>query len=301
MRLNLPIDLSRSSSVLITGVGGGFDVFAGLPLFYELRKSHSLHLANYSFAPLAAGETVINGVLNRLYEVGEVGYHPEGWLATVLSQEERYENGVWQIAKLGSKPVHDAYKHILETCAIDTVLLVDGGVDSLMHGDEDGAGTLLEDSVVLAALEDFNGVRKILVTVGFGTEIEEKVCHSHVLENIAELTRDGHCFGSCALTPRMDCFQFYKWVYDWCAFQDGFKHSHITSRIIPAVEGVFGGEHFLNPLMGLYWFFEAHAVMARNKLIPLLRNTHLFSDAMLLYRQWLAQGGVKRASKNLPY
>ncbi len=38
MRLNLPIleQLAPCKNVLIAGMGGGFDVFCGLPLYFEL-------------------------------------------------------------------------------------------------------------------------------------------------------------------------------------------------------------------------------------------------------------------------
>ena len=52
MQLNLPILhlLEKSQSILIAGAGGGFDVFAGLPLYFALRDlGKNVHLANYSF------------------------------------------------------------------------------------------------------------------------------------------------------------------------------------------------------------------------------------------------------------
>ena len=53
--LNLPIleILSTRKSILIAGMGGGFDIFCGLPLYYELRQlGKTVHLANYSFSLL---------------------------------------------------------------------------------------------------------------------------------------------------------------------------------------------------------------------------------------------------------
>jgi hypothetical protein len=70
MRLNLPIELDEKSNVLIAGAGGGFDVFAGLPLSYELRsRGHVVRLFNYSFTDLerAKCETTIKEAGNCLY------------------------------------------------------------------------------------------------------------------------------------------------------------------------------------------------------------------------------------------
>src|SRR5260221_12629181 len=56
MRLNLPIldQLSGAERILIAGMGGGFDIFCGLPLYFELQQlGKTVHLANFSFSFLA--------------------------------------------------------------------------------------------------------------------------------------------------------------------------------------------------------------------------------------------------------
>jgi hypothetical protein len=53
MDLNLPILhlLQDKKNILIAGAGGGFDIFAGLPLYFTLRNmGKTVHLANYSFS-----------------------------------------------------------------------------------------------------------------------------------------------------------------------------------------------------------------------------------------------------------
>ena len=54
MRLNLPVldRLSASRILLIAGMGGGFDVFCGLPIYFELRsRGLNVHLGSLSFSP----------------------------------------------------------------------------------------------------------------------------------------------------------------------------------------------------------------------------------------------------------
>ena len=53
MDFNIPIldQLSACKSLLIAGIGGGFDIFCGLPIYYELKKrGKNVHLANFSFS-----------------------------------------------------------------------------------------------------------------------------------------------------------------------------------------------------------------------------------------------------------
>jgi hypothetical protein len=52
MELNLPIldQLLSCKNLLIAGMSGAFDVFCGLPIYFELKKHGSnAHLANFSF------------------------------------------------------------------------------------------------------------------------------------------------------------------------------------------------------------------------------------------------------------
>ena len=62
MRLNLPDieNLSRCQNVLIAGMGGGFDVFCGLPLYFELReRGVNVHLANLTFSQMQWAKNVV--------------------------------------------------------------------------------------------------------------------------------------------------------------------------------------------------------------------------------------------------
>ena len=59
MDLNLPIlhQLKGCKNLLIAGMGGGFDVFCGLPIYFELKK-HGVHahLANFSFSDIESAD-----------------------------------------------------------------------------------------------------------------------------------------------------------------------------------------------------------------------------------------------------
>ncbi|MDQ7037291.1 MAG: DUF1152 domain-containing protein [Anaerolineae bacterium] len=103
-----------------------------------------------------------------------------------------------------------AYKHLVKKFNIDTLILVDGGVDSLMRGNEQAPGSLLEDTISLIAIEDLDVPTKILATIGFGTEVEEGVCHHHALENMAALTKARAFYGSCSLLPQMIGFDKFE-------------------------------------------------------------------------------------------
>lgn len=322
MQLNHPLDsyLTDCKRVLIAGAGGGFDVFAGLPLYFALREQgYEVHLANYSFVNFGAAklisrpqiliDTMLIGARGGV--IREYDYYPEGFLAQWFEQERGEDVTVWMFNRVGVLALLTAYRTLVEHLGgVDAIILVDGGVDALMRGDETGPGTLLEDSISLAAVEVLEGVRvKILANLGFGTEVEEAVCHHHALENIAALAMEGAFWGGCALTPQMEAFQLYEAACRYVWEQPTHYRSHISTRVIPAVQGHFDGYRmyddpempaFLSPLMSLYWFTDAQAVARRNLLIEELRDTYTFDDAsraMMAYRMQVDL----RPRKNIPY
>lgn len=181
----------KGNNFLIAGAGGGFDVYAGLPIYLSLKSAGcNIILANYSST--SKGFKVRNSIAED---------YPE----YCLSLPPCYTFG-----RSGVLDVYEGYKEIVKTHQIDSIILIDGGVDSLMCGDEEFAGTILEDFISLASVDMLDVPNKYLVCLGFGCETEENLNHYRVLENIANLSKTGDFLGCCALTQKMLSFSFYK-------------------------------------------------------------------------------------------
>lgn len=219
MRLNLPIldHLHNSERILIAGAGGGFDIFAGLPIYFTLREQgKTVFLANLSFTERLMAELVSDTVkLDDEWVTGARGgvkrnlpYLPEPYLADWFQKTLNESITVWMLPNEGAEPLRLGYHALVDHLKPDALILVDGGVDSIMRGNEMGAGTLLEDSLSLVAIESLDIPIKMLACIGFGTEVEEKVCHYNALENMAALVKAGAFYGSCALTPQMRLSSF---------------------------------------------------------------------------------------------
>jgi hypothetical protein len=203
------------------------------------------------------------------------------------------------------------YEHLVKKLNVDAIIAVDGGVDSLSRGDETGAGTMLEDSLSLAALDALKVPVRILACIGFGTEVEEAVCHHNALENMAALIKAGGFLGGCALTPTMDTFQQYEAACRYVWEKPSHHKSHISTRIIPAVRGEFGNFHlypednhtrvFISPLMSLYWFFDLPLVAHHNLIIPLIRETQTQEDALRIVLSYWRHKPMRRPRKEIPY
>src|SRR5258707_130594 len=112
--LHLPSALENSQRVLVAGAGGGFDVYAGLPIYERLRAlGKQVLLANLSFVHL--GSTNAQPLTLALHAIestttGEEFYFPERTLAQFLSRRGESVT-VYAFEKMGVAPTRAGYKH----------------------------------------------------------------------------------------------------------------------------------------------------------------------------------------------
>ncbi len=300
MHLNLPIfdQVTGCKNLLIAGMGGGFDVFCGVPIYLELqRRGQTTHLANFSFSELSMvrggihlSPTLIGVQANQ---TDLLPYFPELYLARWFQEKRTEEVTVWSFAKTGAGPLLDNYRLLVERLNIDGILLVDGGVDSLVRGDEAGTGTLIEDACSLYAVNELTGIPvRLMACLGMGAE--QDMTYAQILQNIASLAAAGGFLGSCALTPQMEVYQLYEEAVLYAQSQLVQETSVINSSIISAVQGHYGDYHltektqggrlWISPLMTLYWFFDLPIVAQHNLYLPHLKGTDSFMAALYAYR-----------------
>ena len=263
-----------SGRVLLAGAGGGYDILGAVPLAHDLEaQGCEVHLASLSFTYLNGLDRARHLVeLGCLYEVGgdaavEAAYCPEAWLARFLGRP------IWCFDKVGVQPLSRAYRYLVEHLGLDAIVLVDGGIDAILRGDETSLGTPAEDLVSLAAVSGL-GIPAYVACLGLGAEIRDGIPHEQVFARIAELTRAGGYLGAQALvagTPRGERYR------DAMAFvvahQQTRKQSHVHKVVLAAMAGEYGevAPHvWLSALLPVHWWFDL-ATVAR---------THLFLDEL---------------------
>jgi hypothetical protein len=286
LRLPFFAELEAARSVLVAGAGGGFDIFSGLPLYFGLRAAGvEAHLANLSFSRLTT--TDAPRLAPVLFEVtaetkGSRGYFPERHLARWL-REQGAEVPIYCFEQTGVRPLAEGYRALVERLGVDAVLLVDGGTDSLMRGDEAGLGTPQEDIASILAVEELDVPIKVLACLGFGIDTFHGICHAHFLEAVAELSREGAFLGAWSLTREMPEVERFQEAA--AAVLEAMRHqpSVVTTSIVSALEGRFGNYHttertrgstlFINPLMTFYWCFRLEPVAQRIMYRDAVRET----------------------------
>ncbi len=315
MDLNLPISsqLSGCKNLLIAGMGGGFDVFCGLPIYFELQKrGQNAHLANFSFTQiedLKHGERLTKTLVGVHAGLKDFAiYFPELYLAQWFAEKRNQAVTIWSFEKTGARPLLENYRILVKYLSIDGIVLIDGGVDSLIRGDEEQTGTMIEDATSLFAVNELPQVpTRIIACLGFGAE--QDLAYTQVLENIALLTQVGGFLGACSLTPQMDAYRAYEEAVLYVQGKPYQDPSVISSSIISAARGHFGNHHLtektkdsrlrISPLMLLYWFFDLPTVARHNLFLPTLHDTDTFMDAVRAARS-VVMSVPRRKTPRLP-
>ncbi|MFO0555804.1 MAG: DUF1152 domain-containing protein [Polyangiaceae bacterium] len=278
--------LSGAERVLVAGAGGGFDVFAALPIYLQLRAlGKTAFLANLSFSDLAASDAErLSPSLFRIDHLVGVDrtYFPErhlaGWLAS-----NGMPGDVYAFDPTGVQPLRSDYALLVERLGVDTIVLVDGGTDMLMRGDEVGLGTPVEDMMSLGAVSGLP-VKSFVACIGFGVDAYHGVCHAHFLENVAALEAEGAFLGAHTIHLASSVVAQFVAAVEYAHSRMPYRQSIVNSSIQSALEGRFGDVHrslrtarstlFINPLMTLYWYFDLGAVARRSLYLSTLEATN---------------------------
>jgi hypothetical protein len=284
--------IARAQNVLLVGAGGGYDIFSGLPLYRWLRATgKTVHLTNLSSGALAFTdeESPIPGLFRITSTTAATQQFPEMHLAGWLSRELKEEVPVFCIEPSGARPVSAAIRWLADNLRPDAIVLVDGGTDSLMRGDEAGLGTPEGDMVSLLAVNSLPGaINKFIVCLGFGIDSHHGVCHAHVLENISALMTDDGFLGAWNLDSGSEEFAFFRAACDYVFARLPRQPSIVNTSIIAAATGEFGNHHstrrtegstlFINPLMALYWAFRLELVAGQNLMLKRIEQTETATD-----------------------
>jgi hypothetical protein len=309
----LPSALESSQRILLSGAGGGFDLYTGLPIYARLRAlGRQVFLGNLSFTQLAG--TNAKALTSALYAVeantsGEDFYFPERALADFLSR--RGENvTIYAFEKCGVAAVREGYQHLLDTLQLDAVVLLDGGTDILMRGDEASLGTPAEDMMSLAAVAALDIPTRIVTCLGFGIDAYHGICHANWLENVAALTEAGGFLGAAALLPSMPEVKLYMDAVRAAESQHQRRESIVNGSIVSAIEGHFGDYHrtsrtqssrlFISPLMTLLWAFDLAAVARRNLYLNRLEHTRGTWDILMAIEEFRATVSSRKI-ESIPY
>ena len=286
---------SRIQNVLLCGCGGGFDFVHGVLLYPELKRlGKTVIIGSYSFGrpenigPPAETAFASEGVIAKRVSGGSTPdpvYCPEvhicSFLDSVYPEDSPHSVYAYYARDFTVPLLRRLYRQLVQHHRIDCIVLVDGGSDSLVVGDESGLGDPVEDAVSVTAVSSIEEVAdKLLICVGTGADRYNHVSDGTTLRAIAELARAGGYLGCFGLDPTNRGYQFYRECIRHIYGRQEFQ-SVVAGMIIAATEGYYGGGEvppmltpklsvgdafYVWPLMSCLWAFEIE-VVARRSLI----------------------------------
>ena len=164
---------------ILSGCGGGYDVFCTLPLYFKFKKQNKkVILLSFSFTPLDYLENFVNSKqINKvnnfcyLIDVNNIKdnikdcYFPEYFLSKELNDQ------VYIIHSDASiNQVKDCYYKIIKNKKVENLYLIDGGCDVLLSGQESDLATPVEDMIHLRALVDLPIKNKYVCAIGMSCD-----------------------------------------------------------------------------------------------------------------------------------
>jgi hypothetical protein len=163
------------------------------------------------------------------------------------------------------------------------VVLVDGGTDILLRGDESNLGTPVEDITSLAAVAGLDVAVKLVTCLGFGIDAHDGVNHVEVLENLAALDRDGGYLGALSIPGTSREAELYRDAVAHAQAATPERPTIVHGQIAAATRGAFGDVQFtrrtsgstlfVNPLMAMYFTVDLDKLAARCLYIDRIENT----------------------------
>eukprot|EP01124_Arcella_intermedia_P034176 TRINITY_DN8424_c0_g1_i1.p1 TRINITY_DN8424_c0_g1~~TRINITY_DN8424_c0_g1_i1.p1 ORF type:complete len:350 (-),score=85.44 TRINITY_DN8424_c0_g1_i1:82-1131(-) len=299
--------LEKSShNILLAGMGGGYDVFAGLPLYFELKKVKdgaggsrfgNVVLANLSFTEKLSKKDLGKRITPECLEVRYTDYinhkrekefdeslgypnnyfcewHLSKWFHEVHNVDVPIY--AFSLQDVGVVKLKECFEGLVKLYDIDTIILVDAGVDSVLRGDEQGMGTFGEDLLSIAAANLVQVKHKYLTCVGLGTE--GGISEYDFLENWGAIQRDGGYLGAVGWHTSLYSVQQYLDAMSKCVP----TNSTINGQIVGGLQGIYGNylpDHlkkrlgnrpmFVNPLMAMSWYFDLGVVVKYRKYMDL--------------------------------
>lgn len=268
--------LGHCERILLVGAGGGYDIYCGLPLFHWLKaQGKRPFLASLSFQS------------GGLEEVGAPQQRPERLGAEACLALWFQENGqqvpIYRFGAGGALEILAHYQELARRLKLDALVLIDGGTDSLLRGDEPGLGSPGEDVASLAAAHQLDLPVRLLACLGFGLDAHHHVCHAYVLEAAADLTAAGDFLGAFSLLAGMPELDFLAEAVEHAARQPETRPSIIAGSVVAAARGQFGDVHvsprtrgsklLINPLMAMYWGFQVDGLARRCLYLDQIKST----------------------------
>lgn len=234
-----------SKQIIISGCGGGYDIFGGMTLYYRFKDIYEIIVCNLSFTRIEYLETLayngfIKSIIPGCFEVPPGNYvkdsdeyFPEYLLANSLKQS------VYAICNYDTvRYIVKFYNKLLEIYnRVECIYLVDGGCDVLLTGNETGLATPVEDMMHLKALQQIDKIpNKFVCAIGMNVDCGHGVIEDELVQRLETMRFCDIILEETILDLVNPETKFYYYIVMNCKPEN----SIVQGLIIMSLEGNYG-------------------------------------------------------------
>lgn len=281
-------NLQEGQKILLFGIGSGFDLVAGLPLYYTLRRMEApVELATFSLTDVSLLDTnsspkklndhvhIANPEISTMLE-----HYPEGYLSAWFKEGFQEDVDIWMFGKQTVSDLKRNFSILLEHLSIGLVIFTSSGIRPIMTGQEEGCGDILHSSIVSEASKVLSQ-KKLLFTNGINTNGRRPESLMNAYLNISELIKLDAYYGCSFLDKHLDCFEYMQSAYDFISSQHGHQLDGGIEMALTAAYGL-NGKHklggYICPLMAQTHFFDFDQVAQRNIIGPKIELEETYAN-----------------------
>lgn len=284
--LNIPISVNKklenSKSILIVGAGGGSDILCGIPLYYTfLKQGKNVHLANLTHTDLKTIHQHTDPIILEPNVVGANSIikspsqnYVEGYLSQFFKATLNQDKIVWMLNRTHVQDLKKAFERLVAHLEIDAIVLVDGGIDSIMRGDEGKnmlTSNFVETTLLLATIQNMELICDNLFLVSCNTNLN----YQNILgKNISLLSSQGGFYGSCSIVSYMNSYKLMKSADLY------LEHNNIATSVkyfIKCIDSNFEDDEEKNGLVQ-FLFFNPVALAYNNVIVHKILDTNSYYD-----------------------
>jgi hypothetical protein len=140
---------TTSKKVFLSGCGGGYDLFGGLPLYFKMKSdgNHHITLINFTFTTRNLLSKHTQQLTTLLFRIDPI--MDASWLTDdIYFPEQRLSNElqvpiyaiICNYDETRIELIIEAYKYLIDGEPIDEIILMDCGSDILLRGNEKELG-----------------------------------------------------------------------------------------------------------------------------------------------------------------
>ena len=225
--LNIPLSVNKkldsAKSILIVGAGGDQNILCGIPLYYTfLKQGKNVHLANLTHTdlknihqhadPIVLEPNVLGA--NSIIKLPSQNY-VEGYLSQFFKETLNQDKIVWMLNKTNVQDLKKAFEKLIAHLEVDAIVLVDGGIDSIMTGNEGReilTKNFVDTTLILAVIQQMEEIQNNCFFVCLNENLIDQMVINNILSNISV---QGGFFGGSYMVNYMSSYKLMKSAYSY--------------------------------------------------------------------------------------